>query len=795
MSGGGQVVPFDRGRLRDDVRSALSDPRRVAELLQLQEGAKPETRGGLLVRCPSHGENNASCSLTRGPDGTLRAKCFACDFSGDVFSLIAAVKGLDPRRDFPRVLEEAAALAGISVPDAPRWTRSSAPAQPRASAAPQAQAPVAEDLGLLWDSLPPIDGDAWEYLRGRGLEEAADWCRSLADVLAPKPLAPQGHERDAAGARTCGGAIKCSTCRWEYASSGYQIAVALRDVWGRVVAVQVRNIHAEKTDAKDNRFLAIGPTSTGVFGDPTAIARARNVIVAEGMTDSLAAIAVCRGASVTTPIGIAGVNAGAALDTLPLKGKRVLLASDPDEAGDLLCDGRTEEQAAAETIRRGKPVKAVKGLAEKLQERGAIPLRARPPVDSDLAKMLHDGVDLVAFFRDVLSRVAGFRAAHERLVGERAERLAITPRILTFGVRWLDVALGGFFPSDVVLLGGASGQGKTELARLIAQANAHLGRRVHYFALEADPREIERRAKYTVLADRILSSVGGSRYWERLNYLDWYAGRIDDLTGPFEAEADQHVAVVLRNLFTRYFDREVFGIADFERAAIQLGDDTDLIILDHFHYLDFGEQENRAAKEAMKRIRSIALTTGKPVLVVAHVRKAERGGKRLIPILDDFHGASDVMKMATKAIILAPASDRQNAQPHLWKTYLSAGKCRIEGSRARYAACVVFDARRRSYEDAFILGTVSPGGDKFTEVEAGRLPGWARAAVRQHQLPDATGTDDAGPPAPDDAPPPAPPPDLADEPAPEPQAAVDDARFPGEWDLEEPAGREPGEDG
>ncbi len=755
MSGGAPVIPFDRGRLRDEVRQTLSDPWRVAELLGLLEGAKREQQG-VLVRCPSHNENEASCSLTKGPDGTLRAKCFACEFAGDLFTVIAAVKGLDPRRDFPAVLQVGADLAGISVPDGSRWSGSSARPAGRASPAPTAQAPAVEDLGALWESLPALDEEGFHYLRGRGLEDAADWCRALADVTTPRPAPPAGHERDAQGARTCGAALRCATCRWEYARSGYQLAVALRDVVGRVVAIQVRSLRAEKTDGKDQRFLAIGPTSAGVFGDPTAIARARNIIVAEGMTDSLAAIAACRGAQVSVPIGIAGVNAGAALDTFQFKGKRVLLAADPDEAGDLLCDGRTEEQAQAETLRRGKPVRAVEGLAEKLRKRGAYPLRARPPVDSDLAKMLHDGVDLIAFFRDVLSRIAGFRAAPDRLTGERAERLAITPRILTFGVRWLDVALGGFFPSDCVLLGGVSGKGKTEMARLIAQANALLGRCVHYFALESDPREIERRAKYTFLADRILSRVGGSRFYERLNYLDWYAGRIDDVTGPYEEEADVQVAAVLRNLFTRYLDRETFGIDDFERAVHQLGDDTDLIILDHFHYLDFGEQENRAAKEAMKRIRSLALSTGKPILVVAHIRKATggAGAKRLIPVLDDFHGSSDVVKMATKAIILAPAVDRQNTQSHLWKTYLSAGKCRVEGERARYAACVVFDARRRSYDDEFLLGTVSQGGDKFIEVEPNRIPPWARQRQQTEMPPDATDE----PTLPPDAPAPEPPP-------------------------------------
>ncbi len=735
MSGSGQVIPFDRGRLRDDVRQALADPRRVAELLQLTEGSKPETGGGLLVRCPSHGENNASCSLTKGPDGTLRARCFACDFSGDVFTLIAAVRGLEPERDFPRVLNEGAALAGISVPDGSRWTGSSAKPAPRATTAAPAQAPVAEDLGSLWESLQPIDADAFEYLRGRGLEEAADWCRGLADVSTPKPAAPQGHERDATGSRTCGGALRCAACRWEYASSGYLIAVALRDMDGRIVAIQVRNIHAEKGGERDNRFLAIGPTSAGVFGDPLAIARARNVIVAEGMTDSLAAIAVCRGAAVTVPIGIAGVNAGAALDTLAFKGKRVLLAADPDEAGDLLCDGRSEEQAAVETRRRGKPVRAVKGLAEKLKARGAYPMRARPPEGADLASMLHDGVDLVAFFRCVLSEAAGFRTAAARLTGDRERRLAVAPRLLTFGVRFLDLALGGIAPTDVVLLGGVSGMGKTEAARMIAQANAALGRRVHYFALEDDEPEIEQRAKYAILADILFSRVGGSQLYERLNFLDWSYGRIDDLTGAFEAEADRRVEELHRNLFTRY-PGNGFTIDKLEHAYELLGEDTDLIIIDHFHYLDFGDNENRMAKQAMRRMRELVKRHHRPILLVAHIRKAERNGKRLIPVLDDFHGSSDVVKMATKAILLAPASDRTNSATHLWKTYISAGKCRVDGSRARYAACVVFDARRRTYDEDFLLGRVSPAGDKFTEVDASRTPGWAHA--RQVEMQPAT---------------------------------------------------------
>ncbi len=722
-------------RHREDVRAALADPLRACELLGLLEGAKRE-QAGVLVRCPAHLEKNPSCSVTSAPDGRdLRGRCFACGFTfGDVYALAAQVWGMDQRREFWTLLSRLGDLVGIAAP-----AQGSPPPAPRLAAVP-APEPVA-DLSVLWDSLPPLDHAGYDYLRGRGLEDAADACRALADLAEPRPEASPEHEHDAHGRRGCGGAAVCAACRWEYARSGYAVALALRDMHGRVVAIQVRSIHAEKADGKDRRFLAIGPTSAGLFGDPSAVAGARNIVVAEGMTDSLAAIVSCRGANVTVAVGIAGVSASAPLDTLPLRGKRVLMAADPDEAGDLLCDGRTDEQAAAETARRGRPVRAQKGLAERLRAAGAYPARARPPDGSDLASMREGGTDLVPFFRQALSEMAGFRSAAVRLQGERAGRLAMAPRLLTFGVPFLDLALGGIAPTDIVLLGGITGAGKSEGARIIAQANAASGARVHYFALEDDEPEIEQRAKYAVLAGLVLGRVGGSRYYDRLNFLDWAYGRIDDVTGPFEDEADRQVAELHRNLFTSY-PGAGFGIEDFTKAYETLGDDTDLVVIDHFHYLDFGPDENRSAKAAMRRIRELVKRHHRPVLLVAHIRKADRATKRLIPVIDDFHGSSDVVKMATKAVLVAPASDRTNDAPHLWKTYISAGKCRVEGSRARYAACITFDARIREYGASFELGTVSPGGDKFSQIDRPRWPGWARAG--QVEMPQAA-TDDPSP--------------------------------------------------
>ncbi len=87
----------------------------VATLLGLRVAKR--SRDQVTIFCPSHLEKHGSCSLTRAKDGALRARCFSCNWSGDVFGLVAEVRGLDPRHAFAAVVREAAELAGVE-PDA-----------------------------------------------------------------------------------------------------------------------------------------------------------------------------------------------------------------------------------------------------------------------------------------------------------------------------------------------------------------------------------------------------------------------------------------------------------------------------------------------------------------------------------------------------------------------------------------------------------------------------------------------------------------------------------------------------
>ena len=94
-----------------------------------------------MIRCPWHDEKTPSCSVTRGNDGTVRARCFGCGATGDAFTLVAQVYGLDARHRFLEVLDAAADLAGLMRPE--RRARGDRP--PPARAIPRRPDPVADE--------------------------------------------------------------------------------------------------------------------------------------------------------------------------------------------------------------------------------------------------------------------------------------------------------------------------------------------------------------------------------------------------------------------------------------------------------------------------------------------------------------------------------------------------------------------------------------------------------------------------------------------------------------------------
>ena len=157
--------------LRDETHTlaiglAAIGPAELAAKLGI---SKPMSRqpNGVLVRCPVHGDTTPSLSITKGPDRLIRARCFGCDLSGDAFTLIAAVTGLDIRSSFGAIVEHARAITGDV---APHFAERPKP-QPAIESAPSLDDESFDKLGRWLLEKCPLadDADGVAYMRSRGL--------------------------------------------------------------------------------------------------------------------------------------------------------------------------------------------------------------------------------------------------------------------------------------------------------------------------------------------------------------------------------------------------------------------------------------------------------------------------------------------------------------------------------------------------------------------------------------------------------------------------------------------------
>lgn len=182
-----------RSDLAPDLRAAFQDPRQLCEALGIADKSKRQAGNGLTILCPAHGERTPSCSVTRGPDGSVRVRCFGCDFTGDALTLIAVARGLDIRAQFREVLEQAAELAGRhDLLDELRGNQGTAPRQPpmpreMVPPPPERCYPERNELMRLWDACTPVyeHADAQAELERRGLDPAHVGRLDLVRVLPP----------------------------------------------------------------------------------------------------------------------------------------------------------------------------------------------------------------------------------------------------------------------------------------------------------------------------------------------------------------------------------------------------------------------------------------------------------------------------------------------------------------------------------------------------------------------------------------------------------------------------------
>lgn len=314
----------------------------------------------------------------------------------------------------------------------------------------------------------------------------------------------------------------------------------------------------------------------------------------------------------------------------------------------------------------------------------------------------------------------GFLRSIEQVFDEVNHRKTLRDGLLSFGIDYLDAAMVGILKNDLILIGAASGGGKTQTCCNIARANVEKGKKVHYIALEAEYLEIERRIKYQLFAKHFF--MDPKRPPVHISFQNWMLGDFVESCVAYEALAAKEFIEKYETLFT-FYKADKFDVNDLIMTVMECAEETDLIILDHVHYMDYeDDNENKAIKNIAKTARTLALEQGKPIILVSHVRKMDKTANLFAPGMEDFHGSSDLYKIATKAITIGPGAIHSNGNI---ETYFRIVKNRFEGSVTRFLGKSYYNSKAGYYEKRYEIGDAYQNREQgFRQLDRHLYPAW-----------------------------------------------------------------------
>jgi hypothetical protein len=310
----------------------------------------------------------------------------------------------------------------------------------------------------------------------------------------------------------------------------------------------------------------------------------------------------------------------------------------------------------------------------------------------------------------------------------RKEREAEHGLMVPTGIDYLDDRLrGGMLRKDFILVSARTGAGKTTLGQAVGRIAAQEGRRPFMIALEAYEGEVGDRMVFGELARLAWSKR--HPYASGLSFRAWLDGQCREVERDYLDEAEAEVGKWAGRMKVLYRG-DKFTSDDITRELLAEKQDVDFWVFDHVHYVDSDDpNENRALKEVTKALRDIVLVSGRPVLAIAHLRKPTVPKKQrlVVPALEELHGASDLTKIATGVVTLAP--HEQDLGPNQAATLCRLDKERYDGAGDSYVGILGFDKNHQRYAAGYVLGRLTKGG---TEVEVvgrdERRPFWAKRA-------------------------------------------------------------------
>lgn len=290
-------------------------------------------RNGQQIRvpCPVHRGSDPNCVIGER-DGVLVYVCHSgCGgVGGDALDLVAAVRGLDLRSHFGEVLREAAQIGGVQLdgPHAPSSRFEPEPIDPAVEAHRRAMAQSRERVLEALLHLCPLTGEGLRYLtEERGLD-----ARTCIEAGVGYVAHPERVRRILVGSFPVDVLDELGVVyRGEHlAFAAHPLLFPIvRD--GRPAYVQGRALGVVAKKHERWRSMRGGvPCLWGV--DSLRLDPRRSVVICEGPVDSITAVQWTRGKHAV--VGIFGAGGLKPEWCAQLRGRTVVLALDPDEAGD-----------------------------------------------------------------------------------------------------------------------------------------------------------------------------------------------------------------------------------------------------------------------------------------------------------------------------------------------------------------------------------------------------------------------------------------------------------------------------
>jgi DNA primase len=356
----------DAVKARADVaalKAKLDDPATVCAALGIDDGARTQANG-LLVRCPWHDDAYWSCSITKADDGTLRAHCFACCASADVLGLVARVKSLSTKTDFPKVLKAAKELVSGGEGATPSAEPTSSPRLPT-----ETFDVIAKTLLQLAPTSASPRGSA--YLSSRGLLDAA-----RSDGWGVLPATPTALAKIITTIISTVGEDAWMASGMSNDSGGLVFPKNLLVIPWRDSSDSITTLQRRVLDPDMERHKYVFPSSRSP-AFPYGIEKVASgnddadVVYVEGATDALAYGLLCaRAGKPRVVLGLPGVSNWRTPWANYANGRVAHVALDADDAGDHAIERVAEDlyQAGAVRVLRQRPHGA-KDWAEILERR------------------------------------------------------------------------------------------------------------------------------------------------------------------------------------------------------------------------------------------------------------------------------------------------------------------------------------------------------------------------------------------------------------------------------------------